>query len=52
MIVFICKGDMVLRVQADDGDHGNPRTLRYGLVSEGSPLVTYFSVDERTGKKI
>ncbi|KAJ1531684.1 hypothetical protein ONE63_000353 [Megalurothrips usitatus] len=42
-------GDQVVRVRAEDGDKGKPRQIRYGLVSEGSPFTTFFTVDERTG---
>ncbi|XP_052129264.1 cadherin-86C-like [Frankliniella occidentalis] len=42
-------GDEVVRVRAEDGDKGKPRQIRYGLVSEGSPFTTFFTVDERTG---
>ncbi|XP_049803738.1 cadherin-86C-like [Schistocerca nitens] len=44
------QGDAVVRVQAEDGDRGQPREMRYGLVSEGTPLISFFSVDERSGE--
>ena len=41
---------MVLEVQAEDGDKGSPRELRYGIVSEGNPFIHFFSIDQKTGK--
>lgn len=43
-------GDEVLRVHAEDGDRGNPRTIRYGLLSEGNPYTSFFNISEDTGK--
>ncbi|XP_057668019.1 cadherin-86C [Diorhabda carinulata] len=43
-------GDLVLRVHAEDGDRGNPRDIRYGLVPEDDPFVTFFSINETTGE--
>ena len=40
---------MVLEVQAEDGDKGCPRELRYGIVSEGNPFVEFFDIDQKTG---
>jgi hypothetical protein len=38
-------------VQAEDGDKGFPRELRYGIVSEGNPFTPFFDIDEKTGKQ-
>lgn len=43
-------GDIVTKVHAEDGDKGNPRTIRYGLVSEGNPFTPFFNISESTGK--
>ncbi|CAG9859220.1 unnamed protein product [Phyllotreta striolata] len=43
-------GDLILRVQAEDGDRGNPREIRYGLVPEKNPFVAFFNMDETTGE--
>lgn len=42
-------GDVILRVQAEDGDRGEPRDIRYGLVPEGNPFVQFFNLSEDTG---
>lgn len=42
-------GDLILRVHAEDGDKGNPRGIRYGLVSDGNPSLDFFTIDEVTG---
>ncbi|KAK4881518.1 hypothetical protein RN001_004837 [Aquatica leii] len=42
-------GDYILRVHAEDGDRGNPRMIRYGLVSEGNPFTAFFNLSEDTG---
>ncbi|GLH16106.1 Cadherin-86C [Gryllus bimaculatus] len=42
------QGDVVLRVEARDGDRGAPRAVRYGLVSESQPLAPFFHVDEHS----
>jgi hypothetical protein len=47
--ICLPQGDVVLEVQAEDGDKGSPRELRYGVVSEGNPFVQYFSIDQKTG---
>jgi hypothetical protein len=39
----------VLTAQAEDGDKGSPRELRYGIVSEGNPFTPFFNIDEKTG---
>ncbi|XP_063907032.1 cadherin-86C [Zophobas morio] len=43
-------GDPVLRVHAEDGDRGNPRDIRYGLVPEGNPFTPFFNISEQTGE--
>ena len=40
----------MLEVQAEDGDKGFPRELRYGIVSEGNPFVEFFNIDQKTGR--
>ena len=40
----------VLHVHAEDGDKGNPREIRYGLVSEGNPFTSFFDINDTTGK--
>jgi hypothetical protein len=40
---------VVLEVHAEDGDKGSPRELRYGIVSEGNPFVSFFNIDQKTG---
>ncbi|KAG5861068.1 Cadherin-86C, partial [Gonioctena quinquepunctata] len=43
-------GDTILRVRAEDGDRGNPRNIRYGLIpDERNPLIAFFDIDEDTG---
>lgn len=34
---------------AEDGDKGNPREIRYGLVSEGNPFTSFFNINDTTG---
>ncbi|XP_074033312.1 cadherin 86C [Leptinotarsa decemlineata] len=44
-------GDTILRVQAEDGDRGNPRDIRYELVQEEeNPYLSFFDIDENTGE--
>lgn len=43
-------GDLVLQVHAEDGDRGKPRSIRYGLVSEGNPFTPFFNMSEDTGE--
>nr|CAD7393855.1 unnamed protein product [Timema cristinae] len=43
-------GDVVLQVHAKDGDKGQPRQVRYGLVSEENPFTTFFHINDRTGE--
>lgn len=43
-------GDLILQIRAEDGDRGNPRSVRYGLVSEGSPFTPFFNLSEDKGK--
>lgn len=43
-------GDIVVKVHAEDGDKGNPRDIRYGLVSEGNPFTPFFNISETSGK--
>ncbi|XP_037916854.1 cadherin-86C isoform X2 [Hermetia illucens] len=43
-------GDKVLQVHAEDGDKGNPREIRYGLVSEGNPFTSFFNINDTTGE--
>ncbi|GLV43635.1 Cadherin 86C [Carabus blaptoides fortunei] len=45
-------GDIVVKVHAEDGDKGNPRDIRYGLVSEGNPFTPFFNISETTGEII
>lgn len=42
-------GDLILRVHAEDGDKGNPREIRYGLVPDGNQFLDLFAIDEVTG---
>lgn len=42
-------GDLILRVHAEDGDKGNPREIRYGLVPDGNQYLDFFTIDEVTG---
>ena len=42
-------GDVVVRVKAEDGDRGNPRDIRYGLISEGNPFTPFFNITDTTG---
>lgn len=42
----------ILQVHAEDGDKGSPRELRYGLVSEGNPFTSFFTINETTGKTV
>lgn len=42
----------VLQVHAEDGDKGNPREIRYGLVSEGNPFTSFFDINDTSGKFI
>lgn len=44
-------GDKILKVNAQDGDRGNPRQIRYGLVSEKNPFTTFFNISEKTGNR-
>lgn len=43
-------GDKILEVHAEDGDRGNPREVRYGLVSEGNPFTPFFNLSDDKGK--
>lgn len=40
----------ILQVHAEDGDKGNPREVRYGLVSEGNPFTSFFDINDTSGK--
>ncbi|KAK5650802.1 hypothetical protein RI129_001831 [Pyrocoelia pectoralis] len=42
-------GDYILTVHAEDGDRGNPRAIRYGLVSEGNPFTSFFNLSDDKG---
>lgn len=42
--------NQILKVEAEDGDKGVPREIRYGLVSEGNPFTSFFSINDTTGK--
>lgn len=46
---YYFKGDVILRVHAEDGDKGVPREVTYGLVSEGNPFTIFFNISESTG---
>lgn len=37
-------------MHAEDGDKGNPREIRYGLVSENNPFTSFFNINDTTGK--
>lgn len=39
-----------MQVHAEDGDKGNPREIRYGLVSEGNPFTSFFDINDTSGK--
>ncbi|XP_071455773.1 cadherin-86C [Hetaerina americana] len=43
-------GNVILRVSAEDGDRGAPRSVRYGLLSSGNPFTPFFRMDETTGE--
>lgn len=45
-------GDKIMQIHAQDGDRGNSRQIRYGLVSEKNPFTTFFNISERTGEII
>lgn len=47
-VVFVTT--QVLQVHAEDGDKGNPREIRYGLVSEGNPFTSFFDINDTTGE--
>lgn len=40
----------ILQVHAEDGDKGNPREVRYGLVSENNPFTSFFDINDTSGK--
>ena len=40
----------ILQIHAEDGDKGNPREIRYGLVSEGNPFTSFFDINDTSGK--
>lgn len=42
----------ILQVHAEDGDKGNPREVRYGLVSENNPFTSFFDINDTSGKWI
>lgn len=42
-------GDEILQVHAEDGDRGNPRTIKYALISDGNPYKSFFNISEDTG---
>lgn len=42
-------GDKILKIQAQDGDRGNPRPIKYSLINEGNPIAMYFSINGKTG---
>ncbi|CAG0878550.1 unnamed protein product [Darwinula stevensoni] len=44
------KGDTLTQVKAVDGDRGSSRAIRYSLRRSDNPWVSYFSVDEESGK--
>ncbi|XP_017465171.1 PREDICTED: cadherin-86C [Rhagoletis zephyria] len=46
----ILPGDKILQVHAEDGDKGNPREIRYGLVSEGNPFTSFFDINDTSGE--
>ncbi|XP_070137231.1 cadherin-86C isoform X2 [Drosophila bipectinata] len=46
----ILPGDKILQVHAEDGDKGNPREVRYGLVSENNPFTSFFDINETSGE--
>jgi hypothetical protein len=48
--ICLPQGDVGVEVQAEDGDKGSPRELRYGIVSEGNPFIQFFSIDQKTGR--
>ncbi|KAK6645399.1 hypothetical protein RUM43_001676 [Polyplax serrata] len=43
-------GDRILQIQAQDGDRGNPRPVRYKLVTVGNALSAFFNISEKTGE--
>lgn len=40
----------ILKVEAEDGDKGVPREIRYGLVSENNPFTSFFNINDTTGE--
>ena len=47
-LFFFCT--QILKVEAEDGDKGVPREIRYGLVSENNPFTSFFNINDTTGK--
>lgn len=45
-------GQKILQIQAQDGDRGNPRPLKYTLVNDGTDVSSFFNISEKTGMKI
>ncbi|XP_018332036.1 cadherin-86C-like [Agrilus planipennis] len=43
-------GDLVMKVRAEDGDRGNPRDIRYGLLPEENPFASFFVLSENAGE--
>ncbi|XP_034662090.1 cadherin-86C isoform X2 [Drosophila subobscura] len=46
----ILPGDKILQVHAEDGDKGNPREIRFGLVSENNPFTSFFDINDTSGE--
>lgn len=45
-------GEKVLRVQAQDGDRGSPRSIKYTLINDGSPITSFFNISESSGTSL
>lgn len=47
---YIKQGTVILRVKAEDGDKGIPRSVNYGVMTDSSPFAPFFIMDPFTGK--
>ncbi|CAG7716939.1 unnamed protein product, partial [Allacma fusca] len=46
----IQKGDLITKVVAVDGDKQNKRLIRYGLLTDSNPFVSFFELDPMSGE--
>ena len=49
MNLLFSKGQVVLKVRAEDGDKGNPRQITYAVLADSSPFAPFFYMDPQTG---